>query len=123
MRATACMSSASRNVGPRRDLPCRNIGVAMWTNGRGTNSVNPPVSACRARVRSRCRAHDTGCSMAPNMMVMFDRSPMEWATRWASSHSSVSILSGQRTARTPSSRISAAVPGRVARPAAFSRPR
>ena len=59
------------------------------------------------------RAQGTGCSIEPNMIVMFERSPTPWAVRWASSHSSVLILSGQRTARTSSSRISAAVPGRV----------
>ena len=46
MRPTACISSTSRNVGPGRALPCRKIGVAMCTNGSGTNSVKPPVSCC-----------------------------------------------------------------------------
>ena len=32
------------------------------------------------------------------MMVMFERSPTEWAVRCASSHSSVLILSGQMIA-------------------------
>ena len=50
------------------------------------------------------------------MIVMFERRPTPWAVRWASSHSSVLILSGQSTARTSSSRISAAVPGSVFRP-------
>src|SRR3954451_22837092 len=99
------------------------MGAAMWTNGSGTNSVKPPVSFCRARVRTMWRAQCTGFSMAPNMMVMFEFSPTEWAARWASSHSSVSILSGQRVARISSSRISAAVPGRVRRPAARGRSR
>ena len=45
--------------------------------------------------------------------------PIEWAVRCASSHSSVVTLSGQMTARTSSSRISAAVPGRVASPASL----
>ena len=58
----------------------------MWTNGNGTNSVKPPVSRCSARVRSRWRAHDTGCSTAPNMIVTFERRPTEWAVRCASSH-------------------------------------
>ena len=43
--------------------------------------------------------------------------------RCASSHSSVEILSGHKMARTSSSRISAAVPGSVLRPASFSRVR
>ena len=69
----------------------------MCTNGSGTNSVKPPVSFWRARVRTRWRAQLPGCSMAPNMIVTFDRRPTEWAVRWASSHSSVVILSGQRS--------------------------
>ena len=54
------------------------------------------------------------------MIVTFERSPTECAIRCASSHSSVLTLSGQMMARTSSSRISAAVPGSVARPASFS---
>ena len=57
------------------------------------------------------------------MMVMLERRPTEWAVRCASSHSSVLILSGQITARTSSSRISAAVPGSVFSPASRSRVR
>ena len=72
------------------------MGVAMCTKGSGTNSVKPPVSRCSARVRTRWRAHERGCSTAPNMMVTFERSPTLWAARWASSHSSVVILSGHR---------------------------
>ena len=47
----------------------------------------------------------------------------ELAVRCASSHSSVVILSGQMTARTSSSRISAAVPGRLRSPASIRRRR
>ena len=68
------------------------------------------------------RAHDTGCSTAPNMIVMFERSPTLCATRWHSSHSSVLILSGHRIARTGSSRISAAVPGSDRSPASIEPP-
>ena len=49
-RATACTSSASPNVGPRRASPLRNIGASIGTNGSGTNSVNPPLRACCSRV-------------------------------------------------------------------------
>ena len=94
--------------------------MAMCTNGNGTNSVKPPVSFWTARVRTRWRATCSGRSTCPNMIVTFERSPTECAVRWASSHSSVSILSGQMMARTSSSRISAAVPGSVARPASFA---
>ena len=92
----------------------------MCTNGSGTNSVKPPVSFCSARVRTRWRATCTGRSTVPNMIVTFERRPTECAVRCASSHSSVFTLSGQMTARTSSSRISAAVPGSVASPASFS---
>ena len=92
----------------------------MCTNGSGTNSVKPPVSRCSARVTTMCRAQLCGCSTDPNMIVMLDRNPTVWAVRCASSHSSVEILSGQRMARTSSSRISAAVPGSVLSPASFS---
>ena len=34
--------------------------MAMWTKGRGTNSVKPPVSRCRARVRTMWRAQRPG---------------------------------------------------------------
>ena len=57
------------------------------------------------------------------MMVMLERRPTPWAVRCASSHCSVLILSGQMRARTSSSRISAAVPGSVLRPASLSRVR
>ena len=55
-RATACISTASRKVGPRRERPFSEIGVSIGTNGSGTNSVKPPVFCCSARTRSRCRA-------------------------------------------------------------------
>ena len=55
------------------------------------------------------------------MMVTLERIPSAWAVRWASSHSSVVILSGHRTWRISSSRISAAVPGSERRPASFAR--
>ena len=37
--------------------------------------MKPPVSRCRARVARMWRAQDRGCSIAPNMMVTFERSP------------------------------------------------
>ena len=74
-------------------------------------------------MRIRWAAQLRGCSTAPNMMVTFERSPTECAARCTSSHWSVVILSGQSTARTESSRISAAVPGRVLSPASRRRVR
>ena len=46
-----------------------------------------------------CGGPTIGDSTAPNMIVTFDRSPTECATRWHSSHSSVVILSGHRISR------------------------
>ena len=62
MRPTAWIGTASGRWGPGRDWRLQYMGAAMCTNGRGTNSVNPPVSACRARVRSRCLAQCHGDS-------------------------------------------------------------
>ena len=52
-------------------------------------------------------------------MVDVVRKPTRWAVSITSSHCAVLILSGQMTARTSSSRISAAVPGSVPRPASL----
>lgn len=56
-RDTACISSASRSVGPARARPLRNIGASMCTNGSGTNSVKPLVSRCSALHANTCHAH------------------------------------------------------------------
>src|SRR3546814_17258588 len=40
-RAIACISNASRKLGPERARPFRQIGASICTNGNGTNSVNP----------------------------------------------------------------------------------
>ena len=40
-RHTACISTASRKVGPSRANPLRKMGASMWTKGRGTISLNP----------------------------------------------------------------------------------
>ena len=54
------------------------------------------------------------------MMVEVVRSPSACAARATSTHCWVLILSGQMIARISSSRISAAVPGNVPRPASLS---
>ena len=67
----ACISTASRAVGPDRALPLRYIGASCATNGSGTNSVSPPVRACKARIsrrwiaqrRSACTWHATKSSL------------------------------------------------------------
>ncbi len=122
-RATACISSVSRYVGPGRDWPRRCIGASMCTYGSGTNSVMPPVRSCRSRRASRCRAQWPMRSTWPNMIVDVVESPISWAVAIVDSQAAVSTLSGQIMRRTSSSRISAAVPGSVARPASRSSPR
>ncbi|MNQ90287.1 hypothetical protein D3C85_1056220 [compost metagenome] len=52
-RLTACISTASRRVGPERARPLCQMGDSICTNGRGTNSVKPPVLACKVRMRSK----------------------------------------------------------------------
>ena len=47
----------------------------MWTKGSGTSSVKPPVLACSARMRNRCRAQCCGRSTWPNMIVAVLRRP------------------------------------------------
>ena len=47
-RATACISTASRKVGPKRLRPRSCIGASIGTNGSGTNSVKPPVRCLQA---------------------------------------------------------------------------
>ncbi len=95
----------------------------MCTNGSGTNSVKPPVRCCCSRRASRWRAQLRRPSTAPYMIVVVERSPTRCAASWTASHCSVEILSGHSTARTSSSRISAAVPGSDASPASRSRAR
>src|SRR5450631_4033969 len=68
-RPTECMITASRNVGPGRAMPRRYIGASMWTKGSGTNSVKPPVSACKSRSARRCFAHELEVSTCPYMIV------------------------------------------------------
>ena len=119
-RATACISIASRKLGPERAWPLRHSGASMCTNGSGTNSVKPPVCSCRSRTCSRWRAQCRGDSTWPNMMVAVLRRPTRCAARITSSHCCVLTLSGQMIARTSSQRISAAVPGSVRRPASRS---
>ena len=78
---------------------------------------------CRSLIRIRCRAQCLGWSTWPYMIVAVVRNPTRCAVSMTSSHWAVLILSGQITARTSSSRISAAVPGNVLRPASFRRTR
>ena len=123
IRPTAWTSTTSSQVGPGRERPCRKIGEAMWTKGSGTNSVKPPVRRWIWRSTSRWLAQERGPSMWPIIIVVVARRPSSWAVIITSAHSAVRTLSGHRWARTRSSRISAAVPGRVPRPASRRRAR
>ena len=58
----------------------------MWTNGRGTNSVIPPVRLCTSRSTSKWLAQAWGSSMWPNMIVAVDFMPREWAVNITSAH-------------------------------------
>ena len=118
-RATACISTASRKVGPLRERPFQKNGASIWTKGSGTNSVIPPVRSWSRLMCRRCLAQCTGCSICPYIIVLVVRSPTLCASSSTRNHSSVLILSGQSVARTSSSRISAAVPGSVLSPASF----
>ena len=96
----------------------------MCTKGSGTNSVKPPVSRWRSRVRSRCVAQLVGTlDRAEHDRDVRAQARRRGPTRCTSSHWSLLILSGQSMARTSSSRISAAVPGSVLSPASFRRVR
>ena len=119
-RATECINTASRNVGPLRALPLRYMGASMCTKGRGTNSVNPPVRSCSARTRMMCLAQCWSFSTWPYMIVAVVLKPMLWAASMTCSHCSVLILSAQIISLTSSSKISAAVPGSVFRPTSLS---
>ncbi len=57
----------------------------------------------------------------PYIIVEVTSRPTDAAAAIASSHSSVRIFPGQITSRTSSTRISAAVPGTLSRPASCSR--
>ena len=61
--------------------------------------------------------------MWPYMMVALERSPTRCAALTISTQRDVISLRGESTSRTASSRISAAVPGMVPRPASFSQSR
>jgi hypothetical protein len=79
--------------------------------------VKPPVSLLQRAGAQQVAGPVLGMLDEPNMIVTLERSPTRWAVRWALEPLvGVEILSGQSTARTSSSRISAAVPGSDAGP-------
>lgn len=117
IRASACAARLSRNVGPGRDAPARYSGDDWCTNGSSTNSVKPPVRSWIPRSTFRCPTQWCGWSTWPYIIVELDRSPTSCAVVTTSIHSAVGSLPLVSTQRTSSSRISAAVPGIVSRPA------
>ena len=50
--------TASCSVGPFLDRPTRYSGASMWTNGRGTNSVMPPVLCCNSLQDNSIHHHE-----------------------------------------------------------------
>ena len=120
-RATACISTASRSVGPLRAMPAQ-IHRRFHVH-EGQRHEFGEAAGLRLQVaqhQQMPRPVTAGASTWPYMMVEVVRRPSACAARTTSSHCAVLILSGQMTARTSSSRISAAVPGSVPRPASFS---
>ena len=85
------------------------------------NAVKPPVSSCSWRSRSRCSIRSASVSTWPNIIVAVLRPPSSCQTRFTLSQSSVITLPRVIAVRTRSTRISAPPPGRLPRPAAFSR--
>ena len=67
---------------------------SAW-NGQQMNAVNPAVSSCSARSRSKWPTTWRGSSPKPNTMVAVVRSPSACASRITSSHVSVEHLSGE----------------------------
>ena len=55
--------------------PLRYTGASMCTKGSGTNSVMPPVRACKSRSAAMWRAQEAVLSRCPNMMVDDVRRP------------------------------------------------
>ena len=89
----------------------------MCTKGRGTTSVKPPVFNWIFFIREKWFTHDSMSSICPNMIVAVDFIPKLCATSITYAHWDDVILSGHKYFLTLSSNISAAVPGRVFRPA------
>ena len=117
IRAKACTARLSRCVGPGRAPPARYSGEDWCTNGSGTNSVNPPVRSWMPASTRRWPTQCRGVSTCPYIIVELERSPTSCAVVMTSIHSEVGSLPLVSTQRTSSSRISAAVPGMVSRPA------
>mmetsp|Transcript_15913 Transcript_15913/g.54291 ORF Transcript_15913/g.54291 Transcript_15913/m.54291 type:complete len:215 (-) Transcript_15913:194-838(-) len=132
MRETACTSTVSRNDGPPRStrppslglapfaVAALNIGAFAAMNGSGTNSVNPPVSSWIRRSNSRCAAISKGVSTWPYINVEVVLNPRPCAVETTSTHSFAERRPLASMSRTPSSRISADVPGKESTPASRS---
>ena len=104
--------------------PRKWIGVSIGTNGSGTNSVRPAVRVCKlAQPQQVPRPMPVMVDMAEHDRRGRPDAETMCASRPPRAIARSLILSGQMTARTSSSRISAAVPGSEPRPASFSSPR
>ena len=122
-RATACTRSASRVVGPPRTPSAArlagslNMGASAATKGSGTNSETMPVRSASARIVEKWRATWPASSTWPNIIVAVVGRPAACAVSTTSSHSAVVRRPFASVARTPSSKISADVPGSESTPA------
>jgi hypothetical protein len=85
------------------------------------NAVNPPVSSCNCRNRSRCSIRSASVSTCPNIIVAELRPPNWCQQRMTSSHPSLSTLPRVICFLTRSTRISAPPPGMLPNPADISR--
>jgi hypothetical protein len=104
-----------------RARPLRQSG-ALHVHERERHELGEPcVSHCSPPDVQQGGAPSAPACRVPEHDRRVVRRPVSCAARMTSSHCCVSSLSGHRTRRTSSSRISAAVPGNVASPASLSR--
>ena len=120
-RATACISTASRKVGPWRAMPAQ-VHRRFHVHERQRHEFGEAAGLCLqvAQRQQMPRPGDRPLDMAVHDGGRSCAAPADARPRSTSSHCAVLTLSGQMIARTSSSRISAAVPGSVPKPASFS---
>ncbi len=102
-------------------MPARYTGALVWMNGSVTNSVKPPVRCWMRESVRKWPSQWRGWSTCPYIIV--DEGAgcrAQCAVVTTSIQVAVGSLPFVRTQRTSSSRISAAVPGMVSRPASFA---
>ena len=116
-RATACISTASRKVGPLRALPLE-VDRRLHVHERQRHELGEAAGALLqlAHAQQVPRPVPVAVDVAEHDGGGAPAGPRRARSPSPRSHCAVVILSGHRTARTSSSRISAAVPGRLRQP-------